>query len=458
SRRKPKKVSAPQEPALDIQQQQRNDDDPIHTVGSGLHISMDNSRASSIMFPSKSVATDPSSDEEPYFKYGNTLSPLSASRHSSSVSLTHLRTAAASTAKQQSQRQLASASGARLERGFLSLSHTNLHQASLSAKKSRVPSPLVQSASNSLTGRMNNFTSEPATPATQHNNHRTFLSNTNNPSLASMASVTSQRLSRNVSSPSRKYLLADETPGGTNSEAVSAQYLEFLSAPASFISHGPPIINPTAANSDGGSRVNVRVVNDAECELADGKPAGLPKLELREMRNTTKAELKLVIDSCAYYADKGDVQTAVTVALLMRNFIKLSRWKVAERWFASYIELLDLHMAFAPATDIILASPFESVKEELLSNIFINLSCSQCGSALSYVADMGFTRCVECQRKANSCVVCEQPTDGRFIWCQGCGHGGHAEHISDWFGVRKQQMCPSGCGHACQPVLSTEYA
>ncbi|KAJ1841295.1 hypothetical protein LPJ73_006163, partial [Coemansia sp. RSA 2703] len=310
SRRKPKKISAPQESALDIQhqQQQRNDDDPIHTVGSGLHISMDNSRASSIMFPSKSVATDPSSDEEPYFKYGNTLSPLSASRHSSSVVL----------------------------------------------------SPLVQSASNSLTGRMNNFTSEPATPATQHNNHRTFLSNTNNPSLASMASVTSQRLSRNVPSPSRKYLLADETPGGTNSEAVSAQYLEFLSAPASFISHGPPIINPTAANSDGGSRVNERVVNNAECELADGKPAGLPKLELREMRNTTKAELKLVIDSCAYYADKGDVQTAVTVALLMRNFIKLSRWKVAERWFASYIELLDLHMAFAPATDIILASPFES--------------------------------------------------------------------------------------------------
>ena len=43
-----------------------------------------------------------------------------------------------------------------------------------------------------------------------------------------------------------------------------------------------------------------------------------------------------------------------------------------------------------------------------------------------------------------------------FVWCPGCGHGGHLEHALQWFGglsgkaVRDQ--CPTGCGHRCNFV------
>ena len=42
------------------------------------------------------------------------------------------------------------------------------------------------------------------------------------------------------------------------------------------------------------------------------------------------------------------------------------------------------------------------------------------------------------------------PIKGRFIWCQGCGHGGHANHINEWFGEKGLEVCPAGCGHRCQ--------
>jgi hypothetical protein len=60
---------------------------------------------------------------------------------------------------------------------------------------------------------------------------------------------------------------------------------------------------------------------------------------------------------------------------------------------------------------------------------------------------------------------------GMYAWCQGCGHGGHLQHMDEWF--QKESVCPvgmnsfscvcsssfslnflprthsSGCGHEC---------
>ncbi|KRY59977.1 WD repeat-containing protein 24 [Trichinella britovi] len=36
---------------------------------------------------------------------------------------------------------------------------------------------------------------------------------------------------------------------------------------------------------------------------------------------------------------------------------------------------------------------------------------------------------------------------GLFIWCPGCMHGGHLNHIERWF--RSHNSCPTGCGHKC---------
>lgn len=44
--------------------------------------------------------------------------------------------------------------------------------------------------------------------------------------------------------------------------------------------------------------------------------------------------------------------------------------------------------------------------------------------------------------------MCQLPVRGLVAWCQGCGHGGHAEHLHAWFQTNLE--CPTGCGHRCQ--------
>ncbi|GFR73772.1 WD repeat-containing protein 24-like [Elysia marginata] len=43
---------------------------------------------------------------------------------------------------------------------------------------------------------------------------------------------------------------------------------------------------------------------------------------------------------------------------------------------------------------------------------------------------------------------CHQPVLGLMTWCQGCGHGGHLEHLREWMEISSQ--CPAGCGHLCE--------
>ena len=44
--------------------------------------------------------------------------------------------------------------------------------------------------------------------------------------------------------------------------------------------------------------------------------------------------------------------------------------------------------------------------------------------------------------------MCNTAVRGLYVWCQGCGHGGHLEHLRGWFANHTE--CPAGCGHQCQ--------
>jgi len=54
-------------------------------------------------------------------------------------------------------------------------------------------------------------------------------------------------------------------------------------------------------------------------------------------------------------------------------------------------------------------------------------------------------RCHQC---ASVCAVCHHVVKGLFVWCQGCSHGGHLEHIMNW--LKSSSHCPAGCGHLCE--------
>lgn len=58
------------------------------------------------------------------------------------------------------------------------------------------------------------------------------------------------------------------------------------------------------------------------------------------------------------------------------------------------------------------------------------------------------TYCDKCRDPVATCAVCLQPVKGVFVWCQGCGHGGHLEHLLEWFS-RHSSLCPTGCMHVC---------
>ena len=55
--------------------------------------------------------------------------------------------------------------------------------------------------------------------------------------------------------------------------------------------------------------------------------------------------------------------------------------------------------------------------------------------------------CRKCNDFAFQCSICCHPVRGASLWCNICGHGGHAEHMISWF--KDHQMCPTGCGCVC---------
>jgi len=52
-----------------------------------------------------------------------------------------------------------------------------------------------------------------------------------------------------------------------------------------------------------------------------------------------------------------------------------------------------------------------------------------------------------CRSVLSTCAICEEAVRGVYVWCQGCGHGGHIEHMENWFSTTT--TCPTGCLHQC---------
>jgi hypothetical protein len=90
----------------------------------------------------------------------------------------------------------------------------------------------------------------------------------------------------------------------------------------------------------------------------------------------------------------------------------------------------------------------------------IHESCPHCGKPLlqadGTAADRDNTArraCKSCRRRVGLCFICHQPVKGMYVWCPGCGHGGHLDHALQWFGGSSgnsvREVCPTGCGHKC---------
>ena len=112
-------------------------------------------------------------------------------------------------------------------------------------------------------------------------------------------------------------------------------------------------------------------------------------------------------------------------------------------WTHAYVEQLrslQLHTEAAAVLSLSSNARIRAISKGLATTVA--LYCLSCRKASERVGAW-----CPCNRAMARCSMCELPVRGRYVWCQGCGHGGHAKHMREWF--EGSNECPSGCGCHC---------
>jgi len=168
--------------------------------------------------------------------------------------------------------------------------------------------------------------------------------------------------------------------------------------------------------------------------------------------------------------DAGDIQTCVSICEIVdvfqfflpekndKTFINNEidipglDIEIIREWYFAYIELLHQMCLFSQASELISACRDPIVSALNQQSTTIHESCPVCGKPVQTAK----RACKTCRRQIGLCFICHQPVKGIFVWCPGCGHGGHLEHALKWFGSG-QELCPTGCGHKCNMLRQTTF-
>lgn len=73
----------------------------------------------------------------------------------------------------------------------------------------------------------------------------------------------------------------------------------------------------------------------------------------------------------------------------------------------------------------------------------VGLSCPRCSGEV----DPGTNVCLRCRDWAFRCSICDNAVRGLFTFCDYCHHGGHLQHLVNWFS--SNSYCATGCGCQC---------
>lgn len=203
-----------------------------------------------------------------------------------------------------------------------------------------------------------------------------------------------------------------------------------------------------------------------------------------------------------WYADTGDLQMCVAIgSLLGPHDPEISKWIHDsgrwEQWVWGYVDLLERFQLWQVRASLIRNSDVQEIKTMNQESTSMSTACHHCGKAIASSGPIpAFWVCNRCRKLQGGCSICHLPVKGRYAWCQGCGHGGHIDHIRDWFlrgaadsiseaadamlakysdpaapVVRSRSKsttsmshvhddsveCPTGCGHRCM-LFATKTA
>ncbi|MBN3275542.1 WDR24 protein, partial [Polyodon spathula] len=159
----------------------------------------------------------------------------------------------------------------------------------------------------------------------------------------------------------------------------------------------------------------------------------------------------VVREMLQHYAEAGDVQMAVSVLIVLGDRIRKevdeltqARTAIYEHWYTSYIDLLQRFKLWNVSNEVIKLSTSSAINCLNQTSTTLHINCSNCKRPMS---NKGWI-CDRCHQCASICAVCHHVVKGLFVWCQGCSHGGHLEHIMNW--LKSSSHCPAGCGHLCE--------
>lgn len=153
----------------------------------------------------------------------------------------------------------------------------------------------------------------------------------------------------------------------------------------------------------------------------------------------------IVSEMLTFYAEQGDVQMAVSVLIVLGDRIRKEIDELTqEHWYMSYIDLLQRFELWNVSNEVIKLSTCSAITGLNQASTTLHINCSNCKRPMN---TKGWI-CDRCHQCASVCAVCHHVVKGLFVWCQGCSHGGHLEHIMNW--LKSSAHCPAGCGHLCE--------
>lgn len=154
------------------------------------------------------------------------------------------------------------------------------------------------------------------------------------------------------------------------------------------------------------------------------------------------SEMKIEFTNMEYFDSErffgfNHIPLMDTKGMAQRDVLRLSYADMLYRW-----NLLDQR---AEVLRFLNHQPFPADKEVASTNI--QVSCYACGTELS----SNDKYCTQCRkvRKLIRCCFCHILVKGLVNFCIHCGHGGHSNHMEDWFVTNQQVYCMTGCGCKC---------
>jgi hypothetical protein len=173
--------------------------------------------------------------------------------------------------------------------------------------------------------------------------------------------------------------------------------------------------------------------------------------------------------------EEGDVQNCVALFEVivwtggaiagetLPDMIDLKPERVREIYLG-YLELLQRLALWEAANELVTCGHDKYIQQLYASNTTMYAACANCRSSIGLgtaaasdsasPSSSSSPWCRSCRSPVSRCALCLQPVRGVYVWCPGCGHGGHVKHLQEWFETNKE--CPTGCGHKCHLAAGEE--